>query len=190
VKKCVCWCSSIITYVVLYRETVILPSKHYTVLETGGVISGPGKRQRMLRPSEISELIFDTESDEARKSSNIISGEKSSESVPGVSQPQRHCQTASCHKSSSSIMSSASDKDNADDSGPREQTQQPVILQRTRPSCPHSSVAHTHTGIPKRKKHNEASHVNDGSIPLRVFLLHFAEIITLLEVETNCYYHD
>jgi hypothetical protein len=40
------------------------------------------------------------------------------------------------------------------------------------------------------KKDNEASHINDGSSPLSVFLLHFPEIITLLLVETNRYYHD
>ena len=55
--------------------------------------------------------------------------------------------------------------------------------------CPQSSVAHTYTGGP-RGKDNEASHINDGSSPLSVFLLYFAEIITLLAVETNCYYQD
>jgi hypothetical protein len=33
-------------------------------------------------------------------------------------------------------------------------------------------------------------HINDSSSPLSVFLLYFAEIITLLVVETNRYYHD
>jgi hypothetical protein len=33
-------------------------------------------------------------------------------------------------------------------------------------------------------------HINDGSSPLSVFLLYFAEIISLLVVETNRYYHD
>ena len=33
------------------------------------------------------------------------------------------------------------------------------------------------------------SHINYGR-PLSVFLLYFAEIITLLVVETNRYYHD
>lgn len=73
---------------VLRRELVVPPRKHFTVLVIGGAMTGPCKRPRMLRPSEISELIFDTESDEARKSSNVISVEGSSESVPGVSQPQ------------------------------------------------------------------------------------------------------
>jgi len=102
----------------LHRELVILPSKRFIVGMRSGIMSGPNKRPRLLRPSEISELIFDTESDEARKSSNVISGEGSSESVPGVSQPQLYCQRASCHKSGSSISSSASDKDDADESGP------------------------------------------------------------------------
>jgi len=43
---------------------------------------------------------------------------------------------------------------------------------------------------PRGKKDNEASHINDGSSPLSVFLLYFAGIITLLVVETNCYYQD
>ena len=162
----------------LHRELVILPIKHLTVLVIGGITSGPGKRPRMLSPSEISELIFDTESDEVRKSSNVVSGEESSESVPGVSQPQQYCQTASCHKSSSSISPSVSDIDVADESGPGEQTQQPAILQQIHPSCPQSNVAHTCTGGPTREKHNEASHINDGASPLRVFPLYFAEIIT------------
>jgi hypothetical protein len=37
---------------------------------------------------------------------------------------------------------------------------------------------------------NEASHRNDGSSPLSVFLLYFVEFITLLVVETNRYYQD
>ena len=42
----------------------------------------------------------------------------------------------------------------------------------------------------RQKKDNEAPHINDGSSPLSVFLLYFVEIITLLVVETNRYYHD
>jgi hypothetical protein len=50
--------------------------------------------------------------------------------------------------------------------------------------------AHTHTGGPREKQDNEASFLNDGSKPLSVFFLYFAEIITLLVVKTNRYYHD
>ena len=70
-------------------------------------MSGPSKRPRLLQPSEISELIVDTDSDEARVSSdisslegNISSVEGGSESEPGLSQPQPYRQTASCHESS------------------------------------------------------------------------------------------
>ena len=69
-------------------------------------------------------------------------------------------------------------------------TRQAVTLQWTRPSCPQSSVAHTYKGGPRGNKDNETSHINDGSSPLNVFLLCFAEIITLLVVETNRYYQN
>ena len=39
-------------------------------------------------------------------------------------------------------------------------------------------------------RNSEALHINHSSSPLSVFLLYFAEIITLLVVETNRYYHD
>jgi len=48
----------------------------------------------------------------------------------------------------------------------------------------------TFTGGPRGKGNSEAPHLNDRSRPLSVFLLHFAEIITMLVVETNKYYHD
>jgi hypothetical protein len=67
---------------------------------------------------------------------------------------------------------------------------EPVTLQWTRPPCPQSSVVHAYTGGPRGKKDNEASHINDGSNPLSVFLLYFAEVIALLVAETNRYYHD
>ena len=80
------------------------------------------------------------------------------------------------------FSSSAFDEEDAGESGPGVQTQQPVTLQLTHPSSPHSSVAHTYTGGPRGKKDNEAAHINDGSSPLSVFLLYFAEIITVLVV--------
>ena len=99
----------------------------------------------MQEPREISELIVDTDSDEARVSSDVSSVEGGYESVPGVSQPQPYRQTARCHESSSSILSSASDEEDVGESVPGEQ---PVTLQWTRPSCPQTSVAHTYTGGP------------------------------------------
>jgi len=110
--------------------------------------------------------------------------------VPGVSHTQPYRQTASSPESSSSISSSASDEDEAVESVQGEQTQQAVTLQWTSPSCPQSSVAHTYTRDPRGKKVNETSHINDGSSKLSVFLLYFAEIITLLVVETMTIYTD
>jgi hypothetical protein len=40
------------------------------------------------------------------------------------------------------------------------------------------------------EKYSKATHINDGSSPLSSFLLYFVEMITLLVVETNRYYHD
>jgi len=174
---------------VLHRELVFLPTKHLTVGVSGGM-SRPCKRPRLLQPGEISELVFGTDSDESRLSSDMSSVEGGFESVSGLSQPQPYRQKASSHESSSSVSSSASDKEDAGENGPGEQTQQPITLQWTHPSFPRSSVAHTYRGGPRGKKDNEASHINDGSSPLSVFLLYFAEIITLLVVETNHYYHD
>ena len=62
--------------------------------------------------------------------------------------------------------------------------------QWTRSSGPQRGVVHTFTGGPRGKRNSEAPHINDSSSPLKVFLLHFAEIITLLVVEANRYYHD
>jgi hypothetical protein len=46
------------------------------------------KRPRLLQPREISELIVDSDSDEAGVSRDVSSVEGGSESVPGLSQPQ------------------------------------------------------------------------------------------------------
>jgi len=50
-------------------------------------------------------------------------------------------------------------------------------------------VVHTFAGAPNGKS-REAAHVTSESTPLSVLLLFFAEIITLLVVETNRYYHQ
>jgi len=97
---------------VLHGELVVLLRKHFTVSANDGIISGPSKGLRLLTPSEI------TDSDVVRVSSDIISVEGGSISVPGVSQPQPYHQAASCHKSSSSISSNASDEEDASENGP------------------------------------------------------------------------
>jgi hypothetical protein len=114
-------------------------------------MSQPSKRLRFILASEISELFLDTDSGEVSVSSDVSSVERGSEGVPGVSHLQPYRQTASSHLSSNSILSSASNEEEAVENGPGEQIQQAVTLQWTRPSCPQSSVAHTYRG-PQRKE--------------------------------------
>jgi hypothetical protein len=150
-------------------------------------MSQPSKRRRFLHSKEITELFLDTDSGDETVSSDASSFQ-GVPGVPGVSHTQPYRQAASSPKSNGSSSSSASDEDEAAESEPGEQTQKAVTLQWTCPSCPQSSVVHIYTRGP-RGKDNEASHINDGSSPLSVFLLYFAEIITLLVVN-NRYYHD
>jgi len=63
--------------------------------------------------------------------------------VPRLLQPEPYHHTASSHESSSSILSRATDEEDAGESGTGEKIQQPVILQWTCPSCPQSSVIRT-----------------------------------------------
>jgi len=91
---------------VLHRQLVFLPSNHLTICVSGGM-SRPSKKPRLLQPREISELTVDTDSEEARVSSDVSSlqgdvssAEGGSEYVPGLSQPQPYRQTASYHESS------------------------------------------------------------------------------------------
>jgi hypothetical protein len=67
---------------------IILLSTHFTVGVSGGVMSGPGKMSRLQKPSEMPELIFDTDTDEAIVSSEVSSVELVSEGAPGLLQPQ------------------------------------------------------------------------------------------------------
>ena len=46
------------------------------------------------------------------------------------------------------------------------------------------------THLYRGKRNSEAPHLDNSSSPRGVFLLYFAEIITLLVVENNRYYHD
>ena len=67
--------------------------------------------------------------------------------------------------------------------------QHPQPTQWTLPPYPQRHVVHTFTGDPTGKS-SEAKHITRDSSPLRVLLLFFAEIITLLVVETNRYYQN
>jgi len=144
-------------------------------------MSRPNKRPRLLRPSEISELIV-TKQDCQSTSVQLREVLKVCQGCHNLNHTAKQPLVT---ESSSSISSCVSDEEVASESGPGEQTQQPVTLQSTCPSCPQNSVAHTYTGRPRGKEDNEASCINDGSSPLSIFLLYFAEIITLLVVETT-----
>ena len=113
-------------------------------------MSQPSKRRRFLQSREIAEPFLDSDSVDATVSSDASSVDGGPEGVPGVSHTQPYRQTVSSPKPSSSISSSASDEDEAVESGPGEQTQQTVTLQWTRPSCPQISEAHTYKGGPQR----------------------------------------
>ena len=90
-------------------------------------MSQPSKTRRFLQSSELAELFLDTDSGDATVSS-ASSFEGGPEGVPGVSHNQPYRQTASSPESSRSISPSASDKDEAVESVPGEQTQQAVTL--------------------------------------------------------------
>ena len=82
---------------------------------------------------------------------------------------------------------STSDDDNDVQSGPHPQV--PPKSQWTLPSHLQKNVIYTLTEGPRGNNDSETSHVNDGCKPLSIFILYFAEIVTLLVVKTNIYYH-
>ena len=142
--------------------------------------SSVSKKRRFLSPGRISELVWDSEREGAATSSDSTSEDKEDfQDEPGVSHLQPDRPTSSGQASSSSMSTSASDR-----------FQSGSGQQWTRPSGPQRCVVHTFTGGPRGKRNSEALHINDSSSPLSVFLLYFAEIMTLLVVETNRYYHD
>ena len=98
---------------------------------------------------------------------------------PGVSHLQPDHPTSSGQASSSSISTSASD---GFQSGSGQQWTQPSRSQR--------DVVPIFIGGPRGIRNSEVPHLNDSFSPLSVFLLYFAEIVTLLVVETNRYCHD
>ena len=67
--------------------------------------------------------------------------------------------------------------------------QQPQPCLWTLPPQPRRHVVHTFTEAPNGKS-REGAQVTSESTPLSILLLSFTEIITLLVVETNCYYHQ
>ena len=143
-------------------------------------MSGGSQKRRFLPPTEISELVWGSGIEDTAASSDTTSEDEGGyEDQPGVSHLQPELRTSSGQASSSLISTSASD---GFQSGSGQQW--------TRPSGPQRGVVHTFTGGPRGKRNSEAPHINDSSSPPSGFLLYFAEIITLLVVETSRYYHQ
>jgi hypothetical protein len=154
------------------------------------VMSALRRKATLLSPNRRSELVWDSESDEAgAPSSSTSEDEGGFEDEPVVSHVQPDLPSSSGQVSSSSL-SSASDKEEDVQSGPGQQIQTLSPSQCTRPSGPHRGVVHTFTGSSSGKRDCEAPHINDGYSPLNVFWSYFAEIIKLLVVETKRYCHD
>jgi hypothetical protein len=110
-------------------------------------------------------------------------GEGGFEDQPGVLCLQPDRPASSGQISGSSVSGSASEEEQVVESGPGQQVQMPSTSW-TRPHSARTGVVDTFTGCRRGKNENEAPQISDGSSPLTVFLLYFAEIITLLVVET------
>ena len=134
------------------------------------------KQARVLSRNEIREIVKDSDSDEDKYYTSQESGD---EEVPRLVSQQ-----SSISQSPSPDYSASSSEDEGNVAG-----QQPQPSQWTVPPKPHRRVVHTFIGAPNGKS-SEAAHIMPQSTPLSVLLLFFTEIITLLVMETNRYYHQ
>ena len=84
----------------------------YSFLSQQSVMSAPAKTARFLSPNRISELVWDSESEEAgAPSDSFFEDEGGCEDESGVSDPQLNRPTSSAQASGSSFPSSASDEE-------------------------------------------------------------------------------
>ena len=120
------------------------------------------KKRRFLSPSQISELAWDSESEEDTATSSETTSEDKGglQDEPGVSHLQPDCPTSNGQASSSSIETSASDR-----------IQTGSDHQWTLPSGPQTGVVHTFTWGPSGIRNSEAPGIDASSSPLRVFQL-------------------
>ena len=100
--------------------------------------------------------------------------------------PRPSSQRSSISQPPSPDFSASSSEDEDDVGNVAGQQPQPCLW--TLPPQPRRRVVHTFIGAPNGKS-REAAHITSKSTPLSVLLLFFAEIITLLVVETNHHYH-
>jgi len=122
---------------------------------------------------------MDSDSDEAQYNS---SGTEDEEMEPRP--PSRKFPLSQAVSSSDSSASTSEDEDVENVA-----SEEPQSTQWTLPLYSRMRVLHPFTGAPKGKS-SEAAHVTAQSTPLSVLMLFIREIISLLVVETNRYYHD
>jgi len=102
-------------------------------------------------------------------------------------EPRPPSQQSSISEPSSPEFFASSSEDEDDIGNVAGQQPQPCLW--TLPPQPQRRVVHTFNGAPNGKS-REAAHITRESTPLSVLLLFFVEIITVLVVETNHYYHQ
>jgi hypothetical protein len=139
-----------------------------------GDVSG-AKRPRALSRNEIWEIVKDLDSDEYKY---YTSQESEDEEVP-----RPPSQQSSISQPPSPYYSASSSEDGGDECGRSTAT---TLSVDTVPQTPKACSAHLYWGLQREKQwsctHNATVH------SLSVLLLFFAEIITLLVVETNRYH--
>ena len=109
-------------------------------------MSSSAKRPRFLFPNHISELVWDSESEDTAASDGTSDDKGGTQDKPGVSHLQRDRPTSSGQAFSSSFMTSASD---GFQSGSDQQWK--------RPSGPLRGVVHNFTGAPRGKRKQSAT---------------------------------
>jgi len=134
-----------------------------------------------LSPYQISELVWDSASDEdtATSSETTSEDEGGLQDVPAVTHLQPDRPTSSGQASSSSIGTSG-----------YEFIQTVSDQQWTLPSGPQTDIVHIFRGGERGIKNSEAPGIDASSSPFTVLKLFFAESVTLLVAETNRYYYD
>ena len=136
------------------------------------------KQARMLSGNETQEIVMASDSDKDKYYDSEVTEDE---------QPRPPLRQYSTSQSPSLDYSASSSEDEVDIGNVA--GQQPQPSQWTLPPKLRRCVVQTFTGAPNGKS-SEATHITPESTLLRVLLLFFAEIVTLLVVETNRYYHQ
>ena len=127
----------------------------------------------MLSGNEIREIVMDSDSDEDKYYDSAMEDEEPR--PPSTSQPPILDYFASSSEDEVNVGNVTG--------------QQPQPSQWTLHPKPRRHVVQTFTGVSNGIS-SEATHITPESTPLTVLLPFFAEIVTLLIVETNRYYHQ